>query len=110
MSAKYLKKLLERCFSFLSLSETSPFDFGTLPVGGVVDRTFFITNSGAGDAFDISGGGLSLPFKFKDGIYPGTGGTCSVTLSAGGSCAFILQFEPTSTGLQVDTIEIKYFD
>lgn len=83
-------------------------NFGSVSVGATLDRTLTMTNSGSGNASDIVGTGLSGAYSFKDGAFPGTGGTCGSTLAAGASCTIVATFAPTSSGLQTDSIEISY--
>ena len=94
--------------AILNISESDPYDFGTTPLGGFVNHTFTISNSGSGTATSMTEIGLAAPFQFMGGVYPGTGGDCGATLAAGASCNISLQFSPFATGLFADTIEISY--
>jgi len=94
----------------LSISESDPYDFGTIGIGGNVNHVFTITNSGSSVATSMSETGLAVPFMFNGGSYPGTSGTCGATLAAGGSCNIEVSFVPVATGLVTDTIVISYND
>src|SRR5690606_36627492 len=65
---------------------------------------------GGVSATSMSETGLAAPFAFTGGSYPGTAGTCGITLSAGGSCTLDITFTPTATGVTPDTIIISYND
>ncbi|OFZ13294.1 MAG: hypothetical protein A2X86_16220 [Bdellovibrionales bacterium GWA2_49_15] len=93
----------------LSISDGTVYDFGIAVVGSTQAHSFTVTNSGGVDATGLSGAGLVAPFSYKDGSYPGTGGTCSGTLSVG-SCTIVVNWAPTGVGLGSDTIEISYND
>jgi glutamate-1-semialdehyde aminotransferase len=56
------------------------------------------------------GSGLAAPFNFYGGAYPGTGGTCAVTLSAGATCTIMVDFSPVTTGVNSDSITLDYND
>ena len=94
----------------LSISDGPSYDYGTLPSTGTASKVFTITNSGSLAATSLTGGGLSAPFAFKDGAYPGTGGTCAVTLAASASCTIIVNFNPTANGSYNDAIDLSYND
>ena len=94
----------------LSISEANPYDYGTITVGGSADHTFTVANSGGSAAISLSEVGLAPPFQFKGGTYPGTGGTCAPSLSAGGNCTLVITFSPVGTGLASDTIDLSYQD
>ncbi len=96
--------------AILTLSNAPSYDFGIQPLGSLNDFSFTINNSGGAAATSISGAGLAAPFSFKDGTYPGTGGTCGVSLAAGSNCSIIVTFSPSSAGSFSDTIEINYND
>lgn len=92
----------------LSISDASLYDFGTVSVGTNQDHTFTLTNSGESTANSIVGAGISAPYSFLGGSFPGTGGTCAGSLSAGGSCTFVVRFSPTSSGVFNATIAINH--
>jgi|GEM_PF-3212541 len=97
--------------SFLTISGPSPYDFGNISVGGVVNYIVTLTNLGNLTATTISGVGLAAPFDFSGGFgYPGTGGTCGVNLSPGVSCDLEIEFIPSATGFFTDRLEVNYFD
>ncbi len=94
----------------LQLSDGPSYDYGTWAVGSTTDKTLTITNSGDVTATSLSGGGLAVPFTFRGGSYPGTGGTCSTTLNASATCTIVVRYAPVATGPQADAIEISYHD
>ncbi len=97
--------------AYLTISEFDPFDFGTITTGSIAEHTFTLTNSGSSAATSLVEIGLALPFSFKDGVFPGTGGDCGQSLSGSGStCNVVVQFEPSLAGVQAETIVISYFN
>ncbi len=94
----------------LNISEADPYDFGAIAVGGAKPHIFTITNSGGATASSMAEVSLTAPFTFSGGTYPGIGGTCGMTLTAGGSCTISVDFIPTATGFYSDNITISYSD
>lgn len=92
----------------LTISETDSYDFGSIPTNTSREHTFTISHTGDFNATGVTGGGLSSPFDFKGGSYPGTGGTCGSTISA--ACTIVVTFNPTTSGVSNDTIQISYND
>jgi hypothetical protein len=86
-----------------------PFDFGSHTVGTTAEMTFNVFNSGGGSATVMTNAGtLGLPFSFKGGAYPGTGGSCGATLAAGNACQVVVQFGPTSAVTSNSVIAVDY--
>ncbi|HMN68444.1 MAG TPA: choice-of-anchor D domain-containing protein, partial [Bdellovibrionales bacterium] len=94
----------------LGISHGPTYNFGLVAVGGASEVTLTVTNSGQFAASAMSGGGLALPYIFKGGTYPGTGGTCSSNLNAGLSCTIVVRYSPSATGTQTDTVDLSYFN
>jgi hypothetical protein len=94
----------------LIISDGPTYDFGSVSVGFSATHTFTVTNLGAGSALSLSGTGLSAPYSFQGGAYPGTGGTCAISLAAAASCTIVVRYDPTVLGVQSDTIVIDYND
>lgn len=83
--------------------------YGSVVSGSGVDHTFNVANTGGTVATDIAGAGLAAPFSFKGGAYPGTGGTCALSLAANGAtCTIVVRFAPTSAANFSDSIELNY--
>src|SRR5690606_28128415 len=74
------------------------------------DQIFNLDNTGGVPATAISGAGLIAPFAFKDGAYPGTGGTCGATILPSTPCTIVVTYAPTTVAIHNDTIEIQYTD
>jgi hypothetical protein len=87
-----------------------PYDFGSTSVGTTIEHTFNLMNSGAVAAALTDKGGLALPFKYKGGTYPGTGGTCGASLASGASCALVVVFAPTVVGSVTSGFDLAYDD
>ncbi len=83
--------------ALLVIDQGPTYNFGTVAVGGSSDVTLNVTNNGAFLASVMSGSGLTVPFTFKGGVYPGTGGTCASNLNAGASCTIVLNYAPIAT-------------
>lgn len=96
----------------LTISDGPTFDFGSAFVSTSVDKTFTVTNSGSGSATGVSEAlpNIAAPFRFKDGSFPGTGGTCTGTILASASCTIVVTFTPTSTAVSSTTIHLGYTD
>lgn len=96
----------------LAISNATSNDFGSVIIGATsVDRTFNLTNSGEVSATTVAdGGGLDgTIYKFKGGTYPGTGGTCGVTITVGVNvCTIVVTYTPTVAGAQADSISLTY--
>ncbi|MCB0367758.1 MAG: choice-of-anchor D domain-containing protein, partial [Bdellovibrionales bacterium] len=92
----------------INISEADPYDYGQRSVGSSTDYTFTLDNSGGVIATAMNGMGLAAPYSFKDGTYPGTGGTCTGSLAAAANCTIVVTFAPVATGVQTDTIDINY--
>lgn len=96
--------------ALLVISDGPSYDFGTINTGNTSDYTFTVTNTGTANATGIMGGGLAAPFSFKGGAYPGTGGTCAVTLAAAATCTIVIEFAPVIVAVSTDTINLDYND
>jgi hypothetical protein len=92
----------------LTFKDGSAFDFGQVQVGWAVDRIFWIENAGEVDATSMSGGFGSSSFSFKNGSYPGTGGTCGTTLGSTQMCSVVVTFAPYSTGSESNFVGLEY--
>ncbi|MEQ1877292.1 MAG: choice-of-anchor D domain-containing protein, partial [Bdellovibrionia bacterium] len=94
----------------LSISNPPFYDYGMRPLNSFNDFTFTVTNTGTGAVTAAAGAGLGAPFTFKGGTYPGSGGSCGANIGAGISCTVVVTYNPTTTGLHSDTIQIDYND
>jgi hypothetical protein len=87
----------------------SSYDFGKIIQTQSSTKTITVVHSGPIAATSISVSSLSAPYSFKGGTYPGTGGTCSDTLSSG-SCTMVIDFAPTTTGVKNQTLSLSYYN
>ena len=94
----------------LTISESDPYDYGSLAVGSSSNHLFTVSNTGGQAATLMSGSGLAAPFQFSSGTYPGVSGSCGATLAAGANCTIEIQFSPLVNGVSNDTISISYND
>ncbi len=92
----------------LSFSPSS-YDFGKIIQTQTSTKTITVVHSGPIAATSMSLGALSAPYSFKGGTYPGTGGTCSDSLSSG-SCTMVIDFAPTNTGVKNQTLSLNYYN
>ncbi len=96
----------------LTISDGPTYDYGAQPAGGHGDHTFTITNTGTGIAYQLG----TIPalagsaFSFKDGAFPGTGGSCGTQLSPGQSCTAVVTFAPTAAGTYSDSVVVTFSD
>ena len=91
----------------LSFSSSS---FGQVIQTLSLDKTITVTNNDSNNATAISSSTLSSPFAFKGGSYPGTGGTCGISLNASASCTLVVTFTPTTVGSSSGTLTLTYND
>lgn len=96
-------------FGPLSISNDPSYDFGTKNVGTSTDHTFTIQNTSSTDTIASMTATSLAPFYFKNGIYPGTGGTCSTTLSMHASCTVVISYVPTLAKSYDGSFSISYF-
>ena len=94
----------------LAIDQDPEFDYGIQATSSAIDQIFVLTNSGQTVASNLSGAGLSAPFGFKGGAFPGVGGSCGASLAGGVSCNVVVTFNPTSNGLSNSTINVSYSD
>jgi hypothetical protein len=94
----------------LAINSGPTYDYTSITVGNFADHTFTITNSGGVAATAMAETGLAAPFAYVGGTYPGTGGTCSTSLSAGSTCDIVVRFAPTATGVVTDQLVLGYYN
>lgn len=92
----------------LSFSPSS-YDFGKIIQTQSSTKTITVVHSGPIAATSMSLNTLSAPYSFKGGTFPGTGGTCSDSLSSG-SCTMVIDFAPTNTGVKNQTVSLSYYN
>src|SRR6185503_17274357 len=85
-------------------------DFGTRGIGIASEHTFFVTNTGGATATALSATAIGAGFAYVGGAYPGSGGSCTTSLSGGGICTINVEFRPVAAGLATGTINIGYQD
>ncbi|MGZ6371456.1 MAG: choice-of-anchor D domain-containing protein, partial [Bdellovibrionota bacterium] len=102
----------------LTLSDASPYNFGSQGVGSTTDHTFTLSySSGVATATGLGSTALAnTNFYFKGssvgvpGTYPGVGGTCGTSLAVGQNCTIIVTFQPSATGALSDSFTLSYND
>ncbi len=88
----------------------APLAFGTAAINTDKDGTLTIQNSGQLIATGITADALGYPFRFKDGVFPGTGGTCLPILQAGATCTLVLQYAPTLGGIHSGKLSLNFLN
>ena len=83
--------------ALLNISDGATFDFGVIAANSSVEHTFTVDNVGGTPSTSMSGLGLAAPFSFKDGSYPGTGGSCGASLNNGAQCTIVVTYAPTAS-------------
>ena len=87
------------------------FNFGAQAVASMATQVFTVVNNGASGAVALAPtGSLSSPYSFTGGAFPGSGGTCGNSLSAGANCTVSVSFAPTGTGTFNGTLSLGYSD
>lgn len=96
----------------LTLSSGSSADFGERTFSTNSDLVVTLRNAGETVASEMTGGSVDAPFQYKDGTYPGTGGTCGTTLAAGATCVVVFSFaSPPSPQASFDSrFNVGYFN
>ena len=88
-------------------------DFGSIGVGLSSDKDFTVVNEGKVAAVNLAGAPLPAGFSWKDGAFPGSGGTCVAggSLAAGASCTVYVTFAPQSAGPSAHAeVAVQYGD
>lgn len=87
-------------------------DFGPMAVGDETVLSVSIRNTGLGEARSLNQAlpALAFPFTFAGGAYPGAGGTCESSLSAGETCTLTLKFSPQTVGLFSSSLKLTFSD
>ncbi|MBS1961169.1 MAG: choice-of-anchor D domain-containing protein [Bdellovibrionales bacterium] len=94
--------------ALLAISNGPTYDYGQHVIGSNTDATLTVTNSGGSTATAMNVTGLSAPFAFKGGSFPGTGGTCTTSLAAAGTCTLVVTFSPTASTVSNATLTLGY--
>lgn len=89
----------------LTLTPASGFVLGDRAVGGSHGAPFTLTRVGGPAGLSLSASVSGAGFGFAGGSYPGTGGTCGLTLPAS-SCTIVTALAPTSLGAWSGTLSV----
>lgn len=96
--------------AIVGISDANPYHMGVTNLNNTIDKTFTLTNGGGVSATALGGSFDHPAFRFKGGSFPGTGGTCSSTLPAGGSCSIVVSFTPVAAASYSGTLTLTYED
>jgi uncharacterized delta-60 repeat protein len=92
----------------LSFTGGTSYNYMGEDVGSAITRTFTLTNNGQVAATGISPAGLSSPFSFAGGTFPGTTGTCTTTILPSASCTMEIRFSPLAATTYTNTLLVPY--
>ncbi|HRK07707.1 MAG TPA: choice-of-anchor D domain-containing protein [Pseudobdellovibrionaceae bacterium] len=92
----------------LSFDLSPTVNFPNATAGASSSMTVVVTNTGQSMASSIAASGVTLPFEFSGGVYPGVGGTCATTLAGGANCTMVLVFGPVSATTSNATLSLGY--
>lgn len=102
----FKRSAVEGTAADLSMAGLGTFD--TTSVNNSSLFTITIYNNGESPATNIQILGMSAPFDYQGGAYPGTSGTCGSSIPAHGSCTIVLEFSPLTGGSHNNTITLWY--
>jgi uncharacterized delta-60 repeat protein len=84
-------------------------DFGAVTLSKSSTQTITITNTGAQPATQVANSLLSSSgFSLAGGSFPGTGGTCETTITAGTTCTLVFSFNPTTAENYTTISQLNY--
>lgn len=93
----------------VTISDAPTYAYPTANAGVTLDRTFTVTNLGLYTASQLNPVSFTTTnFTFKGGAFPGTGGDCSSSLPAGGSCAVVVTAGSIMGGTYNDELTLNY--
>lgn len=96
--------------ALITISDGATYNYTNVKTDAPASKTFTLTNSGATTATSLSVTGISSPYNFLGGSYPGAGGDCGIFLNASTSCTIVVQMTPTTYGAFNATIFANYND
>lgn len=87
----------------------TPASFASTIVGSTSTADLTLTNAG-GTAVLFTGGTFAATthFNFNGGSWPGTGGTCGMSLPPGATCTIRVSFNPSSATLYNMNLDLHY--
>ncbi len=94
----------------ITLTTPGDGDFGTASTQQVLSKHILLNNLGTGSATGISGAFSGANFTFFGGSFPGSGGSCTTSLTAGASCTVVLSFQSNAIGFYTGSIKINYLN
>jgi len=93
----------------LTIQEGFAIDFGSVPPGETGEAILTIENTGPYPATEFKQTTEpETPFSFKDGSFPGTGGSCTDRIEPDATCTLVITYEPDQLGSSEKTIEMSY--
>ena len=91
------------------ISDAPAYAYPTVNAGVTQDRTFTLTNLSFYTISNLIGASFTTSnFTFKGGNYPGTGGNCTSSLVAGGSCNLVVTAGSIMGGTYSDDLILNY--
>lgn len=86
----------------------SSLEFGPQLIDNTATRSLTFSNSGDATAENLSFTSLTAPFSYLGGTFPGTGGTCGISLKGHSSCTVIVAYEPTEVNTHTNSFIWSY--
>ena len=91
------------------ISDAPAYAYPTVNAGVTQDRTFTLTNLSFYTISNLMGASFTTSnFTFKGGSFPGTGGNCTSSLTAGGSCNLVVTAGSIMGGTYTDELILNY--
>jgi hypothetical protein len=103
-------KVTGKKIAILSFGENTETQFPRLMVGEGDQKILTVTNIGTKQAQNITSSLLTGAITFLGDVYPGTGGTCGLTLGPGESCSLFISTTSLTNGAYNQFLTLSYFN
>ena len=90
----------------LIFADGGSYNFENVIPGNTVEYSFIVQIEG--ESAQINDTNLLEPFYFKNGSYPGTGGTCGLLITE--ECNIVVEYSPDTNGSYSGELELLYND
>ncbi|MEY4616044.1 MAG: hypothetical protein RJB66_1004 [Pseudomonadota bacterium] len=84
------------------------YDFGNKFIGSSTDLRIQISNAGRSKAETIALNNIVLPYSYKGGTFPGSGGNCQLEIIPGETCSIVVNYSPSASGRHSQQITFSY--
>jgi hypothetical protein len=103
-------KVTGKKIAILSFGENTETQFPRHMAGESDQKIITVTNIGTKQAINITPSLLTGEISFLGGAYPGTGGTCGVSLGAGETCSLFISTSSLTGGAYNQFLTLSYFN